>query len=366
MNTKFVSTIFVLCAFFVSCKDVQENGVTVTAGQIQMLRTLGFNPDGAVLLDDGRLLVEQDILITPAGLENLYQNRQEYLESEYATDRQRIVAKSATVPFFSVANLTYSIDAGFTPEQIAGIRAGIIMWSNGKTNIALSEVPSTSLPNIIIYVNNNLGANRWGQTAFPSGGPISAAIAINIEETIQDCTVDIAQCLKILTAHELGHALGFRHTDEQASQLLYGSPQSDPGSIMNSGDAIGGMAGYGTLPGPNDNDTDMASALYPKIGLAVELLNVQVSPSMGGDFVTMDVSYRQNYGICHTVIFELLRNNQVIKTFQPQDIGVIKTGKIYLGKFLVEPGRYQVRAVGRNYKGDFTQPVYSNYLSFSI
>lgn len=274
---------------FASCDDKTSMSVSLSASQLEAIGILGFDSDDAKILSDGNILVEGDIVFTPASLDGAYQKLQEN-ENNEVNDRQRTVAKASAAPYPTTSNLTFSIQSGFTAEQMSAIRAGVTLWLNGTNNIVLNEVSSASPANIIIYLDNNLGENTWGRTGvFPTGDPISTGIALNISETIEDCTVDIFTCIRNLTAHEIGHALGFHHTDLGSSQLLLGSPENDPSSIMNSGNAIGGMAGYGTLTGPNANDIDMASALYPANGLAIELTRIQINPSMGGEFVTMSV-----------------------------------------------------------------------------
>ena len=188
---------------------------------------------------------------------------------------------------------------------------------------------------------------------------------MNLRNVEEDCTVEIATCIRNLVTHETGHLLGFNHTDETSSWIL-GSPLNEQISIMNSSTAGGGIAGLGLLEGPSLNDFNMASALYPANGIALNITGIGVTPwSIDNDYCYLNITYNQTLGRSYTAVIQVLKSGTVVSTYT-KDIGVAETSVISTPKIFVGPsGQYQVRIFGKNYKGDFTQTVSSNTITFT-
>jgi len=120
------------------------------------------------------------------------------------------------------------------------VNTSIAAFNAVGTEITFSRVYSQSQANIVIKRNNNIGASVCGRAGFPfsNGRPfnnvdISETTLINYGLTSQ------AQ-LRLLVAHEIGHCIGFRHTNwqsrgESTAIHIPGTPTSDGSSIMNGG-----------------------------------------------------------------------------------------------------------------------------------
>jgi hypothetical protein len=362
-----------LCLVFVitSCdKKVQTNPAVVSNQHLEALELMGFKSETAEMMPDGNIVVEGDILFSLNTLEDVMNkmNRETTSDGLDVSDRQISVVKTSAIPIGTSSSLTFRILSGFTPAQMTAIRAGVASWvSPTRNRISFTEVAATSPAMFTFVLNNTLTVNgfpAFGASTFPTGTTPASTISLNMALTGTSCTVVIGTCIGNLVSHELGHALGFHHLIETGETQIIETPTADATSIMNDGNTAGGMAGLGLLPGPNLNDLNMSSALYPNGGLALTLSSVgytnwNIDPS----FCFINVGYTQPVGRCYSVRMEILQNGVVIKS-RIIDIGVATTGTC-TSKFDLPIGQYQVRLIGINYRGDFTQMGTSNTLNFT-
>jgi hypothetical protein len=135
--------------------------------------------------------------------------------------------------------------------------------------------------------------NVVAQTAFPTGSPGKAGPSLQINTNFNG-TLNASQKLLVMT-HELGHALGFRHTNWQGYQCgfqyytesqtdhgahqVYGTPGTDNPSVMNGCNAGNYWAGF--------SHYDSVAALY-----AYGAVTLTESNQGGHPLVTY--SYAQN------------------------------------------------------------------------
>lgn len=120
------------------------------------------------------------------------------------------------------------------------------------TEIQFSRVYSQSSANIVIKKNNAIGTNVCGRAGFPfsNGRPFNN---VDISETtLINYGLTSTSQLRLLVAHEIGHCIGFRHTNwqsqgESTAIHISGTPTSDGASVMNGstcGNNWGGLSFY--------------------------------------------------------------------------------------------------------------------------
>ena len=116
---------------------------------------------------------------------------------------------------------------------------------------------------ISVGTNCNLASNVAAQASWPSGGNPGSTIEVNpcFFSTLND-----AQRVRNMV-HEIGHTLGFRHSNWQSigesagaegAVYITGTPSGNDGaSVMNGGTALTAWAGFST------GDRAAVSAVYP-------------------------------------------------------------------------------------------------------
>jgi hypothetical protein len=238
--------IFIMALFFSGCYE-KENIVVKTDKAINtndplyqhITNDLGFQAND--VKDIGSMyLVEGDILF----------NKTDYTQAENASGR---VAQTTTTALVSRANnqrdIAVSIDANI-PTSGEGnwrlqIQAAVVNWNRVScSNIRFRLVGRTGGR---IHITNDNGTltdpedpgddYSLAAAELPSGGQPGKTVLINVSLTgLSENTKTVA------IMHELGHAVGFRHTNWSAkgekespsgANLIPGTSDSDAYSIMN-------------------------------------------------------------------------------------------------------------------------------------
>ncbi|MDN3669274.1 M57 family metalloprotease [Echinicola jeungdonensis] len=201
--------------------------------EVQLHRD-GYLIDGCIFISEENLIERfEAVNNTPKkGGENLQTTVNNLVNYTTSTPR--------TVTFKFHSSVPLSTSEIFWRDAI---REAMIEWSNVKNFALTFEETLSSNPEITFY-----GANLGGAVAeasWPSSGDPGSRITVN---TSYNTTFSLNQ-LKFVMAHEIGHTLGFRHTNwEQdgesinnpatgmyGANLVSGTWNDDPYSIMNSG-----------------------------------------------------------------------------------------------------------------------------------
>ncbi len=147
-------------------------------------------------------------------------------------------------------NITVRVDASIptsgTDNWRTAVQSALADW-NGIANCGIFFVFTTSNSAAITVRsdNNQLDPTILGLAAFPSNGNPGNTILINLDGTVGAIqNVDIPEGRKrAIMVHELGHTIGFRHTnwetlggeigDPIGANVIPGTPSQDPNSVMN-------------------------------------------------------------------------------------------------------------------------------------
>ncbi|RYZ19630.1 MAG: matrixin family metalloprotease [Chitinophagaceae bacterium] len=224
-----------------SCKkNTKESAGAPAVSQeaLAQIRSLGFSDQNVQKVAEG-YLVEGDIVLTAADL----QQRTSSPELIYAQEehyRTNNLVKTSTYPTIKVAlnNSSSQHQAAFS----AALDEAIRRYNAENLTVKFQRVTSGANTTVVAYYEVS---NTLGSSGFPSstGAPYSQVKMNTYWYSTGTGTTNINYIATIM-AHELGHCIGFRHTDYMNRAYSCG------GSAVNEGSAgVGAVYIPGTPSG---------------------------------------------------------------------------------------------------------------------
>lgn len=210
------------------------------------LERAGFNTsEGLRPYKDG-YLVEYDIFLTPAQIDQLAEGRVHRAgRTEHYSTNNLISANAGT------RVIRVSMDAGFDAYMQTAFNTALARYNDPTLGLRLSfqasPAASADIQILAFYeVSNVLGYSA----GFPTNGNPASPIRLN---TYYYNNSSQRPDAATVIAHEIGHAIGFRHTDFANRAYSCG------GSAVNEGDAgVGANLIPGTPAGPSANSWMLA------------------------------------------------------------------------------------------------------------
>jgi hypothetical protein len=268
---KFKNTIMKNIVFFIfialiilSCKKNDSNIKPLNTDTLQtvyqFIKNLGY-ADKEIKDNGNEYLVDECMLFPKNIRPNFSIFGTQPLTKQYGS--------SNYVGYYLQPTITVRIDPSMNGYE-SEINGAIALWNN-VTNCRIKFNLTTSTNQDILIINSNLGSGTCGMAYFPVNGHPGALVKINKSYISGNSFLQRQRTI----AHELGHTIGFRHTNwqsngETSSSILpdnnakvqamhvLGTPTGeDVNSLMN-----GGECGYGATSFSN-YDILAVQFLYP-------------------------------------------------------------------------------------------------------
>jgi Dual-action HEIGH metallo-peptidase len=204
-----------LAVTFLSCKKT-DNAVdpnALSADEKSMVKAAGFNSNWAEKTADGSYLIEGDIALTKDQLVEM---------GGAAPTNNFIVANEEHYRTFNVVStptsgartITVRLGSGFPSYYSTGLNNALARYNNLNLKIRFSRVSTGG--NIVISASN-LGTSGGGcilgrASGFPTGGNPSSGFTLSNSSCATSFLSNADKADEVM-AHEIGHCIGFRHTD---------------------------------------------------------------------------------------------------------------------------------------------------------
>jgi hypothetical protein len=240
-------------------KEVNQRDSAESNEIVEYIISLGFAGDEIIELEDF-YLVEGDILFP--------KNHDYYKDNLGGGTKQ--ASTNNLVSQENINTMTVFVDPSIPTTGIDNWRPGITLALYDMNSVGCSRVlfiPTTSSAADITITSDNgiLGDSTIAAAGFPSSNQPFNFIFINLD-FFDNMTVSQAQ-QRYNIVHELGHCIGLRHTNwitndgppnPVGANLISGTSNNDPNSVMNGGTALYEWNGFST------DDIIAIETLYPK------------------------------------------------------------------------------------------------------
>ena len=222
MRTQF-KTLAIAClatVTFASCtKEVKEpTQEEISDGTLAQIKALGFGTKDVQKHEEG-FLVEGDIVLT-----------QDYLnsKSDYTLMRIANVEQYRTTNLVSgTRNISLALDSKIASK--AGYKQALQEVANryNALNLNLTFSVVTSGANVTF---SNANGSYLASAGFPSGGNPYNSVKVNTRAIGTGTSTTFINYLATILAHELGHCIGFRHTDYMDRSYSCGGSTANEGA----------------------------------------------------------------------------------------------------------------------------------------
>jgi hypothetical protein len=167
----------------------------------------GF-PESEIMEADGEIWVGRDALVTLEASREMLQRDDVQTQEQYRTTNLvgtsvTKICVNPTSGFNSYSRLSQGLDLAIANYNALGLR---ITFARGPTTGCTANITATTM------------SGTGGSAGFPSGGRPYGTI--NIGTGLQSYSVDVNE--HVIT-HELGHTIGFRHSDYYNRAISCGS-----------------------------------------------------------------------------------------------------------------------------------------------
>lgn len=206
-----------LAGTFVSCKktaNTQADANALSQDERAMIVAAGFNGNWAERAADGNYLIEGDMLLSAAELNEMAGAGSAH-ELVVASEEHYRTTRIVSTPATGQRIITVRLGSGFPSYYSTGLDQALARYNNLNLKIRFQRV--TSGGNIVIS-GANLGTSGGGcilgqASGFPtaSGNP-SSGFTLSTS-SCATTYLNTANKADEVMAHEIGHCIGFRHTD---------------------------------------------------------------------------------------------------------------------------------------------------------
>ncbi len=237
------------CMLFASCSNETDvvNQDEVSDAVLSALTNAGFDVvNQAPLKFENGYLVEGDIYLTDADIASLRVGNRLPVEEQYSTDNLVSTTGSRVITIYAPTGRK-----GYSAGMIAGLDLAIARYNAENLEVSFQRVSSSNSADIVMTRLSKRDERRGvlGSAGFPtsSGDPYGEIKMSGILESSYGLSTG---GIATIIGHEMGHCIGFRHTDFFDRSISCG------GGTANEGD---GGVGANYIPG-----TDAGASLSDK------------------------------------------------------------------------------------------------------
>jgi hypothetical protein len=230
-----MAVVLTACVVLFACRKnvATEQVAAPSEDALSKILALGFSNKNVTMDDEGNYVVEGDILLSQADLDATPDmqflrvgSAEQYRTYNLVTGLPRVI--------------TVSLSSKLPSSYVAALDEALARYNAENLRITFQRVSSNANISIV-----KAGGNFLASAGFPtsSGQPYSQ-VKVNSVAMNGQPQATIASVL----AHELGHCIGFRHTDYMDRSYSCG------GQAVNEGPStVGAVFITGTNPGPDPN-----------------------------------------------------------------------------------------------------------------
>lgn len=217
MLTKAACTLL-LAGAFVSCQKSATRETTdpalLSEDEKNLVASAGFNRNWAQKTTEGDYLIEGDILLTRAELQEL-SGATPAFELIAGNEEHYRTTNVVSTPASGQRTITVRLGSGFPSYYSTGLDQALARYNNLNLKIRFQRVTSGG---DIVITGRNLGTSGGGcilgqASGFPTNnGNPSRGFTLSTSSCATSY-LNTANKVDEVIAHEIGHCIGFRHTD---------------------------------------------------------------------------------------------------------------------------------------------------------
>jgi hypothetical protein len=246
----FAAVCFAALTLTACTKDVKEsNDALVDESTLAQIAGMGFSTDGIQKVDGG-YLVEGDIILpySQVGAKSTSPNMVIAQEEQYHTFNLVSATKHPTIKV-ALANSSTSHEAAFS----AALDEAIRRYNAEGLAVNFQRVSTGADITVVAFyeVSNTLGSAGFPNTA---GDPYNE-VRMNTYHYSTGTTTTNTNYIATIMAHEIGHCIGFRHTDYMNRAYSCGGRRANEGQATN---GVGAVHIPGTPTGGDPNSWMLA------------------------------------------------------------------------------------------------------------
>ncbi|MEZ0485627.1 M57 family metalloprotease [Fibrella aquatica] len=214
-------------AFVFSCQQtakdtpVANSDNEIPAAVTAQVKKLGFSTENMKRIPEG-YLVEGDIILDEEALEHSH-GKQEHFLRVGSEEQYRTSALVGGLPRTITISLSSSLPSVYTSAVDELIRR----YNNEGLQVRFSRVSSGGA---IQFGAAPSGSEYLASAGFPSNGNPYNRVLVNVSYLGSSSGTTRVNYLATIFAHEVGHCIGFRHTDYYNRAISCGGAASNEGS----------------------------------------------------------------------------------------------------------------------------------------